>query len=467
MAGNRYLIDSAAIRGAEAVRVTVEAQVERGIPGMTLVGVPERQAADVRARVRCALRSCGYEVPRSGMTVSVRPEVAQLDAAGIELPIAAAVLAASAQVPSEWFGGIVLAGGLGLDGEALPIRGTAAMQQLAAQAGKTLVTSNRSQFVDGAGSAAGIASIGDLRAGKSGTEVPEWESPGPAPSLDYADVPGCAPAKRALTIAAAGGHGILLVGPHGCDKSRLARRLPTILPKMDERTTREAVRVHSIADRDAASVATARPPLRAPGHAASAAALIGGGRPVRPGEVSLAHGGVLFLEDIQEFNPAPLNMLRHVLRDGEARLVRASGAYNLPATCLVAASCTPCPCGYLGERGVECACSPAAIERHRAALVRAIGGLVQVCAEVGRSGDGDTASSAQMREQVERARAFAAKRGRGCDITAAAQDALTRHRMRSGSWKVLEVARTIADIDESAAVEERHVVEALTLAPRF
>ncbi|MFN2382746.1 MAG: YifB family Mg chelatase-like AAA ATPase, partial [Gemmatimonadota bacterium] len=369
---------TASLAGLAARPITVEVDLARGLPTFHLVGLPDGAVRESRERVVAALANSGFDVPLRRITVNLAPADEPKSGTGFDLPIALAILCAAGVIHAAE--GIPLAalGELSLDGQVRPVRGALPA------AGALRDTGARELLVaeENAGEAAlveGVAAVpvASLRAAVehlSGLSriIPASASRGRAPRaalVDWAEIRGQAGPRRALEIAAAGGHNALLVGPPGAGKTFLARRFPTILPPLDGAAALEVTAIHSLWGRLApAHPLMLEPPFRAPHHSASAAALLGGGAPIRPGEVTLAHRGVLFLDELPEFRRDALEGLRQPLEDGAIALGRAQSRCELPARVMLLAAMNPCPCGWWGDPLRPCRCLPAARARYRARL---------------------------------------------------------------------------------------------------
>lgn len=498
-----FAVHAACIRGVEALPVTVEVSVSGSIPGITIVGMADAAVMEARSRIRCALRASGFEVPRSAFTVNLAPGDVRKTGSGFDLPIAIAVLALSNQIPLAKLDDCLFAGELGLDGSTCGVKGEVAYQMLARDCGLRFIGGFSEDHVSVAGVRQGyIEYLEDLKRGielacrQFRSEPRRDESR--SLQLDYGDVIGQEIAKRGITVAATGGLGMLMVGSPGSGKSMLARRMTGILPPIGEQEQQEALCVHSVVGEPTEALLAGERPFRSPHHSISSAGLVGGGRPVRPGEISLAHGGVLFLDELAEFSAQTLQMLRQPLEDGAVRIVRVDGSYSFPARFQLIAASNPCPCGYLGDREVACRCSDAAIERYQNKLGGPLADRIDLILNVSRPDarqivQGEEGMNTQdMRQLVERGRAFCAWRVQrkekresdtselsgGVDaaipdfeLDETGQDTLldiARHSHLTGRGivRLCRIARTIADIDEVERVGSVHLLEASQLQGR-
>jgi len=491
------ILHSRASVGVDAPAVTVEVHLGPGLPGFAIVGLPEKAVQESKDRVRGAMVNAGFELPQWKVTVNLAPADLPKEGGRFDLPIALGILAATGQVDGRRLDGLELLGELALSGGLRPVRGTLPAALAARAAGRALVVPREN--------AAEAALVRDLVvlpathllevcAHLSGASPLEPHAatapaaPADAAAPDLAEVRGQAHAKRALAIAAAGGHSLLMVGPPGTGKSMLAARLPGILPPLGEAEALETAAVVSLAQGALNPAEFFRRPFRAPHHTASAVALVGGSGNPRPGEISLAHNGVLFLDELPEFDRRVLEVLREPLETGRILVSRAARQAEFPARFQLVAAMNPCPCGYLGDnRGRACRCTPDQVARYLGRVSGPLLDRIDVQIEVPAvpaewlDGGGECVEepSAAVRERVGIARQRQLARqgrtnaelgpgelGRFCALPADARrllhHAVERLRLSARAHhRILRLARTIADLDAAEGIDAAHVAEAV------
>ena len=494
------MIRSRALLGLDAPAVQVEVHLANGLPAFNLVGLADTEVKEARERVRAALANAGFAFPHNKrITVSLAPADLPKESGRFDLPIALGILAAAGLLDSERLAGFEFAGELSLAGELRPVRGALALAlALVRDVGaRGLVLPAASALLAARATGARVYAAGGLaevvqafapgEAAAPLARVQSTEPPAPPAGPDLRDVRGQAAAKRALEIAAAGGHSLLMVGPPGSGKSMLAQRLAGLLPPMDEAEALASAAVQGLAPGGFDDAAWRRRPLRSPHHSASAVALVGGGSPPRPGEISLAHGGVLFLDELPEFPRAALEALREPLETGQITISRAARQAQFPAGFQLVAAMNPCPCGWLGARvpGRACRCTPDQVARYQARLSGPLLDRIDLQVEVaavpaeellGQPGGEPSAAvaarvaEAAARQQARQGCANARLAPAALDTQARLADAAARFLTQAGQrlgWsgrglhRALKVARTIADLAGSPAVEVVHLAEAL------
>ncbi len=477
----------------EAPLVTVEVHLSNGLPSFTIVGLPETEVKESKDRVRSALLNSQFDFPARRITVNLAPADLPKEGGRFDLPIALGILAASGQLPSQGLDRFEFAGELALTGELRPFRGALAVTLTASRDGRAFVlpqeNAAEAALVEGA-EVYPAHSLLAVCAHLAGHETLPRQLTEEAPSVvaypDFSEVKGQAQAKRALEIAAAGGHSVLMSGPPGTGKSMLAARFPGILPPMTDAEAMESAAVQSINGSFSLGVWKRRP-FRSPHHSASSVALVGGGSHPRPGEISLAHHGVLFLDELPEFPRPVLEALREPLESGRVTISRAASQADFPARFQLLAAMNPCPCGYLGHPSGKCHCTPDQVQRYRGRLSGPLLDRIDIQIEVPSlsqdellgqaSATGE--SSDRIRQRVSDARDRAlARQGktnaglspseieRHCTPEKAAEDllrqAMARLNLSARAYhRILKVARTIADLAHVDAIASAHVAEAV------
>lgn len=483
------VVRAATLRGVEAVPVDVEVVVSNGIPGVSIVGMADASVQESRERVKAALRSCGFTMPASKVVVNLAPGMLRKTGSGFDLPIAAGILCATGQLDPRAVEGKLFVGELSLEGAVRPVAGLLAYALCARRLGVELVCAPMEQgFValDGLVRRS-AASLAGFRTGPF-PETSASVSPRTASALDFKDIAGHDMAKRALQIAAAGGHGVLMTGPPGSGKTMLASRLPSILPSLVEAEAIETAVVHSVAGEAVEPILGGVRPFRSPHHSASLPGLVGGGSPLRPGEISLAHNGVLFLDELAEFSPSVLQGIRQPLESGRVTITRADGNVDFPARFMLVAATNPCPCGYYGDEEEPCTCSHRQMQLYRNRIGGPIMDRIDVHIAVRRIPPGEVlatgrgTSSDELRRDVLRAREYASWRRaragedeedrtseglvKACDLSVQDEgflEAAAKAGRLSGRaiMRTLALARTIADMEECARVGRNHLCEAI------
>jgi magnesium chelatase family protein len=486
-------VASRALAGIDAPEVSVEVHLGPGLPAFHIVGLPDTEVREARDRVRAALNHAHFEFPARRITVNLAPAELPKDSSRFDLPIALGILAASGQLAPQALAGQEFAGELSLTGELRAVRGALAMALSARAAGRAFVLpqGNAPQAALAEGTrvlpARTLLEVVAHLAGEAPLEQYRGEAAhcAAASYADFNEVKGQQQAKRALEVAAAGGHSVLMIGPPGTGKSMLAARFPGILPELSEAESLEVAAIHSVSTSGFEAVRWGQRPYRAPHHSASAAALVGGGVLPRPGEISLAHHGVLFLDELPEFDRDVLEALREPLETGRVSIARAARQAQFPARFQLVAAMNPCPCGHCGDRSGRCRCTPERIARYRGRVSGPLADRVDIKLEVPPPRESELIApvageaSHSIRERVQCARRAQLDRqgklntllgtreiDRYC-TTDREGDQLLRHALARlllsarAYHRVLRVARTIADVAQAGSIGAEHIAEAI------
>jgi len=486
------LVASRALAGIDAPEVAVEVHLGPGLPAFHIVGLPEAEVREAKDRVRAALNHARFEFPARRITVNLAPADLPKDSSRFDLPIALGILAASGQLDPSALSDFEFAGELSLSGELRPMRGAFAMALHAKRAGRAFVlpAANADEAARaGHANVRAATTLLEVCAHLAGRGVLERRVPGGvvrrSNGPDLSEVRGQSAAKRALEVAAAGEHGLLMIGPPGTGKSMLANRISGLLPTPSECESLEVAALHSISGRGFDFALWGERPFRAPHHSASSRALIGGGNPPCPGEVSLAHCGVLFLDEFPEFARDALEALREPIETGVVAIARTSRHARFPARFQLLAAMNPCRCGYLGHATHRCRCTPDQIARYRAKVSGPLLDRIDLRIEVPAlahdeilgpdSGESTTAVRARVerarqrqieRQAVPNARLSVAAAAQHCPLDADGHRLLAQALGQLGlsaraTQSVLRVARTIADLEGAAGIRAAHLAEAI------
>lgn len=487
------------VSGIDAYQVQVEVDLARGMPGFEIVGLPDTAVKESRDRVRAAMSTCGYPFPVGKIVLNLAPAAVKKTGPLYDVPILLAIMSSRGYIPEPTEGQAFL-GELSLSGELRPVRGVLPMVLQAREDGIREVFLPQSNAEEGAVvegisvyAVSHITELIDHLSEKKTLQPVEHkqllEQAKDYP-LDLSDVKGQPLAKRALEVAAAGGHNLLFIGPPGTGKSMLAKRIPTILPPLTEKETIETAKIHSVAGLlEKEGVLQVQRPFRSPHHTVSPAGLSGGGSNPMPGEISLAHNGVLFLDELPEFSRQAIEILRQPIEDGVVTISRASSRVTYPCNVMVVAAMNPCPCGYLGHPSIDCRCSEKAVDRYLSRVSGPLLDRMDIQVEVAPleyadlTSKAEEESSQQVRERICRARAIQEERFKGtattcnagmttaqmrqyCQLTEEASKRMAAAFDRMGLSgraydRILKVSRTIADLSGSGQIESRHLMEAL------
>ncbi len=495
-------IFTATLYGIDGIMIDVEVDIAHGLPAFNIVGLPETSVKESKERVRAAVKNAGFEFPNDRITINLAPADVRKEGSSFDLPIALGILVSMGIIKREALAGCLIAGELSLDGRIKGIRG---ILPIAILAGREKVANiivprengTEASIVKGVNVLGAHHLLDIVHFLRGEGDLPRFDAPDETAKallrddgLNFADIKGQSQAKRALEIAASGSHNLLMIGPPGSGKTMLARRIPTILPPLVYDEAIETTKIHSIAGfLDTGKALLAERPFRAPHHTISDAGLIGGGHMPKPGEVSLAHNGVLFLDEFPEFRRNVLDALRQPLEDGNVTISRVAHSISFPARFMLIAAMNPCPCGYWGDKRRSCICNGSQIRKYRSRISGPLLDRMDIHIEVPPvtirelSMDREEESSEHIRGRVVKARRIQEARFKTkklyansqmsaravkkyCTLNNGGQEilekAVEKFALSPRSYhRILKVARTIADLEEKEHIEESHVAEAI------